>query len=246
MDKLVLEIYRKKRPNAAFLKAFFNVLTQAFGGKLIPERVGTQEPERTKFDASRLDTFAEWLQEPGDMLFLSRKAVPLLKAYIDYDAFRNAIHRTAIAMWLDPALVKAQDTLALCNFLIELCERVHADYGFLTPKADRDRQNYLVRGTEARKTSKYVGVRLEQGLPGLYWINWFGSDYEKVLNRPQACTVPSTIVKSDSHGVLVAYEGLPTGSKFTSWQVTMRRSLGEDAFFDIRQLDRKMRTPWSK
>jgi hypothetical protein len=82
--------------------------------------------------------------------------------------------------------------------------------------------------------ARAVGVRLEEALPGLYWLNYFGGPYLKLIGEDRLLSAPAFAARQVGNGVLIALDSSPL-----NWQSAAYREreeatinhLGRDYFF---------------
>src|SRR5262249_6175423 len=79
------------------------------------------------------------------------------------------------------------------------------------------------------------GVRLTRSLPGLYWLNFFGAPYLKLIGQQRLIASPAHQVAGLDSGVLLALGAAPGDWTTPDYQKRERevlRHLGEKFFFD--------------
>jgi hypothetical protein len=91
-----------------------------------------------------------------------------------------------------------------------------------------------------------VGVRLDRAVPGLYWLNYFGADYVRLMEKIVLLSAPAYEAKQIGDGVLVSL-----GADPTEWQTSVYRDreksiiehLGQQFFFTKANPDRETLAP---
>lgn len=91
-----------------------------------------------------------------------------------------------------------------------------------------------------------MGVHLDESLPGLYWLNFFGSPYVELIGRDRLLSVPAHDVQGISSGVFVALDASPTEWGSEAYQTTEKavtKDLGCQYVFSRAEPDRKTVAP---
>ncbi len=79
-----------------------------------------------------------------------------------------------------------------------------------------------------------VGVDVAGGLPGLYWINFFGAPYVDLLGRDRLLTAPGDCIQEVGGGVLLRLSPNPlswTSDAYRAVERSVLQHLGERYFF---------------
>jgi hypothetical protein len=123
--------------------------------------------------------------------------------------------------------------------LLELVDGIHFDWGFVRTDGEFEDKNRDERG-------HVVGVDLSQGLPGLYWLNYFGPWYCEAIGRDRLLSTPAAWIKETTNGVVVALGYSPNDWNATDYRARCRAAeqhLGKKWFFNKDDPNRKLVTP---
>jgi hypothetical protein len=91
-----------------------------------------------------------------------------------------------------------------------------------------------------------IGVFLEDSLPGLYWLNYFGPPYTKLFGKERLLSAPGFEVGEADGGVLVALDEVPmtwTGGEYRAREAAVIDHLGREFFFSKDTPERKTVAP---
>jgi hypothetical protein len=108
--------------------------------------------------------------------------------------------------------------------------------------AEFDVKNMVHKGGSVQA----VGVRLEEALPGLYWLNYFGKTYVRLIGEERLLTSPVYQTKQVGGGVLVALDDSPLNWKSAAYKEREERTinyLGREFFFLKGEPDRQLTAP---
>lgn len=95
-------------------------------------------------------------------------------------------------------------------------------------------------GTEA------IGVDLTEALPGLYWLNYFGPPYVKLIGRERLLSAPAFEVAPIGNGVIVALDASAEAWRSAAYQQREQaviEHLGKEYFFSRHEPERKTVAP---
>lgn len=116
------------------------------------------------------------------------------------------------------------------NLFTAVAEAVALRYGQARTRAEFDAKNMI----RERGSTRAVGVNLKRALPGLYWLNFFGSEYLHLLGLERLATAPAPIVERMGDGVLVGLGHDPGAWDTTEYrqvEETVRSHIGREYFF---------------
>lgn len=225
----------------------------------VPDRYGRHEPINLPFGPDKLDSAITALlnqeanrdhpEDPSGQVLLQRRRrprclyniewsgmrlVPFGQSFYDVEA-QYVHHPVQLSQWLE--------------FNFALLALHDAWFAAFALRDEHEWKNKLVwtrprsllqRLAPARQVESYLGIRLEQNIPGVYWGNYFGPFYVEWLGRERFASLPC-----------VTKRELPTGGIFFTtaptpfdWQTPacrqlqrqVRQHLGADAFFDMEAL----------
>lgn len=91
-----------------------------------------------------------------------------------------------------------------------------------------------------------IGVNLQYTIPGLYWLNYFGTPYVNLIQREKLVSAPAYEVFENSGGVMIALDETPLQWQEESYKARERQvveHLGTQYFFDRNEPDRKTIAP---
>ncbi|MEX1027030.1 MAG: hypothetical protein WD049_03345 [Candidatus Paceibacterota bacterium] len=94
--------------------------------------------------------------------------------------------------------------------------------------------------------TRAIGVQLDDALPGIYWLNYFGSPYMKLIGRHRLLSVPAHDVREISDGVFMALDATPMGWASDGYKANERaviEHIGWHYVFSRAEPDRKTVAP---
>jgi hypothetical protein len=205
---------------------------------LKPETYGTEEPTQISFVPLNLSEFINIWQSGSGYLLIGRKRPPILSGYLhqrlnDSDRFSYLVFTTNELSFKSPQY--SAQLLQLARRIYEWGNVIH---GSIYHAEDRKAQNHFDQPTsivDARKV--YTGGnRLEKGLPGMYWANFFGPIYVAFLGRKRFNTVPAYYKEElPDGGFLLLTSSSPLDYQLpevSALKQSIVRHLGQRAFFD--------------
>lgn len=236
-------------------------IVKHFPGHL-PDRYGSLEPLRHKFNAQRLDLI---LNEWGHLYFM---ASGNLNLFVNFGAPRSLRPRHPVIA-LSFQSEHEEDLDHVSRFVYEICEAFKAEYAMahiLTQKElDERLGEKLLRPTsppeppvdqivekmrdavrrkgfaEVLRGLEITGLgthRLRKYLPDLYWLTVFGLPYVEILERSKLCAAPSQQVKELSYGGVAVKltrdlkDTAEEWNKFKSVRKQCKHHLNSNVFFD--------------
>ena len=227
----------------------------------VPDRYDWCEPIRQQFDKNDLRGPVAVLEnqednklhpeDPRGGILLSRRRRPRCSFNIEWSGIRlepitasfynveeEYVHEPArLAQWLD--------------FSLSLFIAQDAWYGAIALDEEHQRKHKLVYSMPASAppvwspgatVETYVGTKLYENIPGVYWGNYFGPFYVEWLGRHRFSTVPCVDKRwLPNGGVFITTASLPSEWSHPAAQTLqgqLREHLGADAFFDIEEVRR--------
>jgi hypothetical protein len=91
-----------------------------------------------------------------------------------------------------------------------------------------------------------LGVRLAEGLPGLYWLNFFGKPYVRFIGEDRLLSAPAYEVKKVGNGVLIALNDSPLSwqsADYNEREINTINHIGRDLFFFKGEAERQLKAP---
>lgn len=79
-----------------------------------------------------------------------------------------------------------------------------------------------------------IGLKLDESLPGLYWLNYFGPPYTKLIGKDRLLSCPAYSVEAVGEGVLISLAASPFEWQSSEYRTRERSAidhLGERFFF---------------
>ncbi len=235
MNEYILDVRTNKNLGEA---TFISVLLAAWRNDIHPnlqvEFFGLGEPIRQSFNEKGVECATETWIENGMGLMLKRKSRHKFVADIDWREEKGLDQRPfpwSCRVWLDR---KAGDNLALefFRFLIKYFEPA---FGHLST-ANQDRSKHFVSvESSVGSIEQYVGLDIEDKLPGIYWITYFGDwAVERIGERKFDSLSFAECEKTNSGILLRAYPSSEEiGSKTANESENLiLQHLGKSHFFN--------------
>lgn len=215
---------------------------ESLGGRWIPDRFGSAEPLRARFDAEgRPGICAAWTTSPrpgaqgGDLIFKTSKQLNARGWVYWRRGLRHDINFVQLS--LPESKTTNEVALELVDLGTKLMAGMRGIYGRVFHSIDYDRQHKYRTGTGFQ----YVGQRLSEGLPGIYWANLFGREIVDFLGEEKFEACPAARKYRTNTGTWVLFSSQhPDEFRSTETQslrLAMRAALGQQHFFDIEKPD---------
>lgn len=121
--------------------------------------------------------------------------------------------------------IKSQ--VALQSAFLEIVRSLSIEWGFLHAHEEFTARNCNHRGDVIRP-------HLNEGLPGLYWINFFGPLYCQAIGYDKLASAPGAWIKPLKNGVAIAIGGAPdewTTSEYALRRAAVEHHLGTQWFY---------------
>jgi hypothetical protein len=128
------------------------------------------------------------------------------------------------------------------NFVAATVSLLPARYGNAHTSDEFDAKNMIDDETGARA----IGRHLDDSLPGLYWLNFFGAPYVELMGRQRLLSAPAYEVKPIGDGVLIALDssaGAWQNPEYKKREQEVIEYLGKEFFFSRHEPDRKLVAP---
>ena len=223
--------------NAAKARQFVNILVSE-GGFLVPKKFDRREPERFIFDTDDLTKFMEiWTPHVGGPITSRKKPYPTWMM-IDMH-YRESKMFNRLSSGFDERYFDEEENIdKLLSCAKHLYDWGGVTHGYLCHAKDWNSKNRYGRIVEDAKgrLSAGGGNRLDEGLPGIYWANFFGPTYIDFFGVDKFLTVPAHYKEKLADG---GYLLLTSESPFDYDQTKVRKleekiinHLGREAFFE--------------
>jgi hypothetical protein len=220
------------------------------GGIVCPDKWGNFEPLKTPFDAGDMSIPVKRLAEPQGQFFY-RKGKPI---QVQGEIWNRTLPPTSrfpsplfANYWTGRFKGKWVDRVGLQRVqecVHQMFRASGADFGFLTTEIDKEAKN-----TNSDSYS-YQGMNLEDGVPGLYWLNLFSNGFAHWLGVD---TFPRELAEttwSDERGMSIMFAASPDRCRDIDVLQKQRAAiewLGSERFFDVHSPSRKLLSPnWER
>lgn len=236
-------------------------------GIFLPDECGPYDPFEP-FDEDAFATYVSWLIQPGGEFGFRRSRPPFpVEGYLANRLFPEILIKDAASrepelfstmpapsfrvrwsMRIGWATSRERDTFLIERFLVEACQTADADYGFVAFNSDYERKHFSSVRYGHTKIQQDLGDDPDRGIPGLYWMNFFGSLYVDWFGKEKLAAVSKyaeTIELADG-ALFIRIDDGPKWVGGLSIPERQRRAiqvLGEGAFFDIRRPGRILDIP---
>jgi len=218
-------------------RQFVDILVSE-GGFLLPEKFDTREPERFVFDVNDLSKFYE-MWTSNNIGFGLKSKIPYLSWVDIHVYYKESKLFNEISSIFDERYFKDEGNI---DKLLSCAKRLY-DWGNVT-------HGYIYHCEEWEMKNQFdvptvladggvgfsSGTRLDEGLPGIYWANFFGPVYIDFFGRKKFETVPAYRKEELPDG---GFFVLTCKSPFDYGQPEVRRleeriidHLGRKAFFE--------------
>jgi len=160
---------------------------------LLPEKFDRREPERFVFDPDDLTKFIEiWTSDVIGLIAKRKK--PYLAWMMVEIWYREARVFSEIMSGLDERYFKKEDNIVR----LLSCAKCLYNWGAITHGYLCHRKDWEIKNCFDAITKDFRGrpigsggARLKDGLPGIYWANFFGPVYVEFFGKEKFLTVPA-------------------------------------------------------
>ncbi|MCX7682629.1 MAG: hypothetical protein N2508_11825 [Anaerolineae bacterium] len=215
----------------------------------VPEKYDNREPERFVFDAKDLTKPIEiWTAHTAFLLLKRRK--PFYSCLMIEWVYREHGRFNRITGSVDERYFKTMDHITqFLSFVRHIYLWGPMVHGYICHTNDWNAKNYF--GVPTRVASgKMVstgGLDLQEGLPGIYWANFFGPLYVNFFGREKFLTAPAYHKEELPDGgllLLTAPSPLDYGRpEVRALEEAIMNHLGRDAFFEKAYPEKVCRVP---
>lgn len=211
-----------------------------------PEKWGISEPLRKEFRAEYItDMEKVWNERQG--IIFQRRTFP--KLWINIDWWQKPDHLNRLSLGIDERYFKKSIEAEYLDLCLRLFEWGDAMYGYSCHDNDFENKNVLDEPTLVNgRLFKVGGAYLEDGLSGIYWMNFFGKVYVNWLGKEKFLSTPSYDTKViNSEAIMLLSSPSPLDYAKPEVQdltAKMLHHLGQDVFFEKQNPTKICRTPF--
>jgi hypothetical protein len=236
-NTLVMTLFSRQVLTASLARRQIAGLSDFRRGLMRPEKWSEAEPIRTPFDPADIGAPVKSLSEPHGEFFY-RKGSPVHLSGEIWNLTHPPTARFPSPLFVNYWTGRFDGTWAaqvglenVQQFVSEMFQITGSDFGLLTTEVDLKAKN-----TNAKSYS-YQGLKLEAGIPGLYWINFFSDAFANWLGLhdfPRELAVSNPLT---SGGLSLKFCQSPEGCReidILNKQKTAIDWLGPEKVFDIR------------
>ncbi len=216
---------------------------------LLPERFDRQEPARFVFNSNNLSEFIKYWTSDFVGFHVTRKKPYNMFMLIDIWKKEHKTLNSIIAN-INAKYFQYIDNLEkLLRSVNELYVWGSIDHGYICHEREKEKNKYYSRKTYGiiSRLPIYGGNRLQEGLPGIYWANYFGPLYVRFFGREKFLSVPAYYKEELSDGgfLLLTSESPFDYQKKKTHEFEKRiiDHLGREAFFEKRHPKKVCKVP---
>ena len=167
-----------------------------------------------------------------------------IRIYLDHcdETLPPELNFIAVELHRQTAVEGRQPSEWARGFFEALVSSLPVRYGRANLNAEFDAKN-LISDAEGLRA---VGVKLDVSLPGLYWLNYFGEPYVKLIGEDRLLSAPAYEVKRVGGGVLIALDASPLNWQLAPYkdrEEEMIDHLGRGFFFSKDEPGRRLTAP---
>lgn len=159
----------------------------------LPEKFDRQEPERFIFDPSNLSKFTEfWTSDIR--IFMLKQNKPYLSWMMIDICYKESRQFNEISLYLDERYLQKEDSVGnLLSWSKKIYNWGDLSHGYICCEKDWENKNRFGKIVEDFKSRPVAGggTHLAEGLPGMYWANFFGPVYVEHFGRKKFVNVPA-------------------------------------------------------
>ncbi len=211
-----------------------------------PEKWGISEPVRKEFQAEYINDMEKLWNERLGIMF-QRRTFP--KLWINIEWWKKAGNLNRLSLGIEDSYFKKSVEFEYLDFCIRLFNWGQAMYGYCCHDNDFENKNVLDEPTLVNgRLIKVGGAYLEDGLPGIYWMNFFGKIYVNWLGKEKllsAISYDTRVINSEAIILLSSPSPLDYAKpEVQELTVKMLHHLGQDVFFEKQNPTKICRTPF--
>lgn len=249
--ELSLKLFSRKPLDREAARKALAFLFEYGEGVLRPHECGVYEPFEP-FQPAGLERYAGWLANPGGEFCFRRPCEPFpLEGCISnllLSEVATVPPPTLCTRWslrIGSSVLASNGPQFVKQLLYDAARTAQGDYGFLATDHDYRAKHFLSVQEGVSEVQQYIGDNPEQGIPGLYWLNFFGPVYVDYFGKTKLAALSdhAEVVFLDDGAVCLRFGRLPDESHAAATldhQRAVIRILGQAAFFDRHYPQRKL------
>jgi hypothetical protein len=222
----------------------------ASDSKWVPDRFGTYEPLRKKFQGDTESFLRDWSRagtEGGRVatfLFAKKKVYEATAMWWPKGGQLSSVHFAFPVKSDDEAY--ARECL---DFGLQLFEALKGQYGRLSTREEYWTKNvtdYWIGSTGQLEGGKAHGTDLNKHVPGIYWANYFGPAYIEFFGEERLRSAPAAEIRQAQRSCILVTAPSPflwASKEVKEREQRIRGHLGAEAFFLLDDPDRLTRAP---
>lgn len=265
-NELVIELFSDRQLTHQVARNQITTLSTFANGLFRPDRCDVYEPIREPFELTNIDRPVSWLTRPtGQFMYKKGKPAHILgwisnrvpgEVWVSEGTGKPA-HRVenrqtprfinTWTMYFDGRWAKKTGIEQIRQLALELFRISESEFGFLTTLEDLDSKNYLITQMGAGRSMRYEGKDPEFGIPGLYWMTFFGPQLARTLSLDKLNQHPVSVQKLPRNAAFLQFGDTPDtcqNETTLSEQREIIEILGVEMFFDIRTPERALVSPF--
>ncbi len=254
--ELMLKLFSRKRLDREAAQKALAFLVEYCEGVLRPHECGVYEPFEP-FEHAELERYVEWLANPGGEFCFRRPSEPFpLQGCISnllLSEVATVPPPTLCTRWslrMGSRVIACKSPEFIKQLLCDACRTAGADYGFVATDLDYRTKHFLSVREGVSEVQQYIGDNPEQGIPGLYWMNFFGPVYVDYFGKQTLAALSDHTqpLFLDDGALYLRFGRLPGESQAAATldhQRAVIEIFGETVFFDRLHPERRLEVPAS-
>jgi hypothetical protein len=252
--ELLLKLFSRKPLGRDAAQKALAFLFEYGEGVLRPRDCGVYEPFE-RFQPAALEQYVGWLANPGGEFCFRRSSEPFpLQGCISnllLSEVATVPPPTLCTRWsmrIGSSVIASNGSEFIKQLLCDACRTARADYGFVSTDHDYRTKHFLSVQEGVSEVQQYIGDNPEHGIPGLYWMNYFGPVYVDYFAKETVAALSdhTETLLLDNGAVCLRFGKLPDESHAAATldlQQAVIRILGDAAFFDRHYPERELDVP---
>jgi hypothetical protein len=245
-NKLDMVLRSRQALSDSVARQQITALSDFCDGLMRPDKCGEVDPIRTPFNPTDISKPIEWLVQPFGEFFY-QKGRPIHTSGQMWNLEHGPDSRFPSPLFInkwtgqfDGRWARKVGLDKVEEFVLEMFFVTASDFALLTTEVDLEAKN------TAPPIVSFKGLDPGEGVPGLYWINFFSEEYAKWLGLRQLSRELALLDELPGGGVRLKF--CESADDCRSLDVLQKQRtaidwLGPQRFFDHRFLDRKQEVP---